>query len=149
MILLFFLMYWELLAGKRNETAERNLLTDEEADAIDREKILRLTASPLADRIRQSPKVYREVPFVMRYELSSARGEEVLVHGIIDCFFEEDGEIVLVDYKSDYIRGSAEEWARTHAVQMDIYKKAVTEATALNVKETWLYSFYYNKAIPL
>jgi ATP-dependent helicase/nuclease subunit A len=138
----------EDIEGLIEDLCQRNLLTDEEADAIDRGKLLRLTLSPLAERIRMSPRVYREVPFVMRSDFFDS-GEEALLHGIIDCFFEEDGEAVLVDYKSDWVSGSPEDWAATHTLQMSVYKKAVAEATGLNVKEVWLYSFYLGEAVRL
>lgn len=125
----------------------KNLISDEEAVYINREKILTLTNSPLAARIRQSLKVYRETPFILALPASelypdnpAAQDETVLVHGIIDCYFEEDGEIVLVDYKSDA-------QPTRHITQMEIYKKAITNATALNVKEVLIYSFALGEAV--
>ena len=32
--------------------------------------------------------------------------ELVVIQGIIDAYFEEDGELILVDYKTDRIRSS-------------------------------------------
>jgi ATP-dependent helicase/nuclease subunit A len=136
----------EAIEGLIGSLTERNLLTGEEAAAIDRDKILRLTHSAIADRIRSSSRVYREVPFVMRHDFYDS-GEEALLHGIIDCFFEEDGEAVLLDYKSDRVTVAPADWASNHALQMSVYKKAVAEATGLNVKETWLYSFYLGEAV--
>ena len=131
------------------DLASKNLLTLEEAAFIDRQKIFALINSSLAGRIRNSPKVYRETPFILAMPAIElypdnpvAQNESVLVHGIIDCYFEENGEIVLVDYKSD---------ARPerHAVQMQIYKKAIANATAMNVKEVLIYSFALGRAVPL
>jgi len=119
----------------------KNLLTDEEAGFIDKAKIHALVTSPLAERIRNSPNVYRETPFVLAVPATdfypdspAAANETILVHGIIDCYFEEDGQIVLLDYKSDA------QPAR-HRTQMEIYKKAIANATAKNVKEMLIYSF--------
>jgi len=129
------------------DLATKNLLTPEEIAFIDRSKIYELINSPIAARIRRSPKVYRETPFVMALpatELYDHAGldETILVHGIIDCYFEEDGEIVLLDYKSD-------SRPERHKTQMDIYKKAIANATAMNVKEVLIYSFALGKAIAL
>jgi len=129
----------------------KNLLTLEEASFIDKSKLQTLINSPLAERIRNSPKVYRETPFIL--SLSAAelyrnnpaaiiQDETILVHGIIDCYFEECGEIVLVDFKSDA-------QPERHITQMEIYKKAIANATAMNVKEVLIYSFALGKAIPL
>ncbi|MCL2286212.1 MAG: helicase-exonuclease AddAB subunit AddA, partial [Firmicutes bacterium] len=127
----------------------RNLLTHEEAAFIDRAKIETLINSPLAERIRNSSNVYRETPFILALPAAelypdnpAAQNENVLVHGIIDCYFEENGEIVLVDYKSDA-------QPTRHTTQMEIYKKAIENATAMKVKEVLIYSFALGKAIPL
>jgi ATP-dependent helicase/nuclease subunit A len=90
---------------------ERNLLTAEEAAAVDIKKILAFMGSPLAERMRAAKTLQREVPFVMDMPDFKGHGERVLVHGIIDCYFEEAGKIVLVDYKSGAVRGDADAWA--------------------------------------
>jgi len=131
------------------ELTANSLLTTEDAELIDKSKIIALANSPLAQRIRNSPKIYRETPFILALPAAElypdnprAQSETVLVHGIIDCFFEEDGEIVLVDYKSDV-------HPSRHATQMRIYKKAIANATAKNVKEVLVYSFALGRAVEL
>jgi len=129
----------------------KNLLTIEEASFVDKSKLETLINSPLAERIRNARNVYRETPFILAlpavelYPNNPAAkilNETVLVHGIIDCYFEENNEIVLVDYKSDA-------QPERHSIQMEIYKKAIANATAMNVKEVLIYSFALGKAIPL
>jgi ATP-dependent helicase/nuclease subunit A len=133
--------------GLIDELAGHNLLTPEEAAAVNRSFIERFVQSRLADRMRQARVLYREVPFVMGlspqevYPDSTAEDETILVHGIIDCYFEENGGIVLVDYKSDVVADSPAVWAESHRVQMGIYKKAVARATGREVREALLYSF--------
>jgi len=77
--------------------------------------------------------------------------EKILVHGIIDCYFEEDNEIVLVDYKSDFIPNDLpiNEWAEKHKTQMMIYKNALMKSTKKNVKEVLLYSFSRGKVVQI
>ncbi|MCL2199057.1 MAG: PD-(D/E)XK nuclease family protein, partial [Defluviitaleaceae bacterium] len=133
----------------------KNLLTPEDAAAIPQEKIVHLANSPLSARIRKAAaqgKLYRETPFVLALpaiQLYPEAPEEdtILVHGIIDCHFEEDGALVLVDYKSDHITGTLENWAKNHKVQLDIYKQALSKATKMEVKETLLYSFSHGKTV--
>jgi len=130
------------------DLAAKNLLTPEEAAFIDRKKIETLISSPLATRIRNSPKVYKETPFILALPAAelypdnpaATEDETVLVHGIIDCYFEEDDQIVLLDYKSDA-------QPDRHIVQMQIYKKAIENATNKIVKEVLIYSFALSKAI--
>jgi ATP-dependent helicase/nuclease subunit A len=128
--------------------AEKNLITQEEAAAIDRTKILALVDSPLANRMRTaaaSGKLYRETPFVLALPATQLFDEEtedtILVHGIIDCHFEENGKLILVDFKSDKISVPLEKWAQNHRTQLEIYKQALTQAAKMEVAEVLLYSF--------
>ena len=87
--------------------------------------------------------VRREQPFVFEYE-----GQ--LIQGIIDLYFEEDGELVLVDYKTDRVmKGEAgeKELVKRYAIQLDYYAKALTQLTGKTVKEKIIYSFALGKAI--
>jgi len=124
----------------------RNLLSEQDAALVNRTWLKTLINSNLADRMRKSTKIYRETPFVMKLSAAelypNSQDEEVLVHGIVDCFFEENGELVLVDYKSD---GNP----TRHTTQMAIYKKAIENSMAMKVKEVLIYSFALGKAIPL
>ncbi|MCL2360239.1 MAG: helicase-exonuclease AddAB subunit AddA [Defluviitaleaceae bacterium] len=126
---------------------EKNLLTPEAAIAINRSKILKLALSPMADRIRASGNVYRETPFVMAIPANDLYAdlpqtqESILVHGIIDLYFEEPDGLVLVDFKSESPGPDPKAWIQTHSTQLQIYKKAIEKATSSNVKEVLLYSF--------
>ena len=109
---------------------------------MDAEKLAEFARSELGRRIVASPYVCREKPFNMIYNV---KGSETLVQGIIDCFFEEDGKLVLVDYKTTNIKSKEEfqrrkdEIAQRYALQMEIYRQVLTEATGKEVKETCLY----------
>ena len=130
-----------------SELVEKNLLTQEAATAIDRRKILNLANSQIAGRIRAAKEVHREALFVMAIPAAEIypdipnSEESILVHGIIDCYFEENGQLVLVDFKSENPGPNPNAWAETHRIQLQIYKKAIAEATAKTVKEVILYSF--------
>ncbi|MCL2526992.1 MAG: UvrD-helicase domain-containing protein [Defluviitaleaceae bacterium] len=134
---------------------EKNLLTQEIGAAIDHKKILALATSPIADRIRAASKVHRETPFVMAIPApevypeidQSLVKETILVHGIIDCYFEEGDGLVLIDFKSESPGPDPAAWASTHRTQIEIYKKAIKEATGKYVKEAFLYSFAAGAAI--
>ena len=77
--------------------------------------------------------------------VNATGSEKISVQGVIDCFFEEDGELVLVDYKSNYIDTKLpfeKEAARikdTYAVQVEIYRSALSSALGKPVKEAYLY----------
>ena len=72
----------------------------------------------------------------------------VLIQGIVDVWFLEDGEIVLLDYKTDMV-SSEKTLTDRYAVQLELYKRALEAATGKKVKETYIYSFTLNKVIKL
>ena len=70
----------------------------------------------------------------------------MLIQGIIDDYFEENGEIVLVDYKTDAVK-SGEELIRRYETQVKYYKEALENLTDKKVKEIILYSFALNEIV--
>ena len=62
-----------------------------------------------------------------------------IIRGIIDCFFEEDDGLVILDYKTGNSRGSEDEIRKKYEVQIDIYSKALEAASGKPVKEAYLY----------
>ena len=78
------------------------------------------------------------------------QGETVLVQGIIDAYFVEDGEIVLVDYKTDRVRrGQEQKLIDLYHVQLEDYAQALERMTGKKVKEKIIYSFTLQKEIVL
>ena len=72
--------------------------------------------------------------------------ETILVQGIIDVYFEEDGELVVLDYKTDRVSHESELSERYHA-QLDYYAKALEQLTGKKVKEKLIYSFSLQRTI--
>lgn len=90
-----------------------------------------------------SGRARREQPFVFEYE-----GQ--LIQGIIDMYFEEYGELVLIDYKTDRVNKSTageQELVKRYAIQLDYYAKALAQLTGKRVKEKIIYSFALGKGI--
>ncbi|MEG0978536.1 MAG: helicase-exonuclease AddAB subunit AddA [Oscillospiraceae bacterium] len=133
---------------------EQDFLTKEEADAIDIKKVDFFFHSPLAMRIFESKNVMREKKFAVNMPIISfddALGnkfanEQVLVQGIADCAFVEDGELVILDYKTDSVK-SLDVLAERYKSQLKIYSFALNEGTGLKVKVALLYSFELFKSI--
>ena len=80
--------------------------------------------------------------------------EKILVHGIIDCHFEEpdkngNPQLILLDFKSDNIPHSItlSQWAKRHRAQLEIYAQALVAATNMKVADILLYSFSRNEAV--
>ncbi len=110
-------------------------------------QLVRFFRDPIAWRMWRAAAagtLYREQPFV--YGISAARlksqfpaEEKVLIQGIIDAFFVEDGQIVVVDYKTDRVETGQELWNR-YAEQLKYYEEALGKLMQLPVKEKILYS---------
>ena len=135
----------------QRETASLRL-TEEYARAVSLPKIRHFLEQELAYRMWRAFEqglLYREQPFVLgidakRLDPELPDGEKVLIQGIIDVFFIEDGEIVLLDYKTDVIDSLQALWNR-YSVQIQYYEEALTKLMQLHVKERILYSFYLEK----
>ena len=127
-------------------------LTEEYAKAVSLPKILNFLEQELAYRMWRAQEqglLYREQPFVLgidakRMDPDLPEGEKVLIQGIIDVFFIEDSEIVLLDYKTDVIDSLEALWNR-YNVQIQYYEEALTKLMQMPVKERILYSFYLEK----
>ena len=127
-------------------------LTEEYAKAVSLPKILNFLEQELAYRMWRAQEqglLYREQPFVLgidakRLDPDLPEGEKVLIQGIIDVFFIEDGEIVLLDYKTDVIDSLEALWNR-YNVQIQYYEEALMKLMQMPVKERILYSFYLEK----
>ena len=91
----------------------RELLTPQEAQVVDTAKLEEFFRSKLGQRLLKADRIFREVPFnldiraadVYRELDGEVYGEEtILLQGVIDCCFEEDGKMILVDYKTDRVK---------------------------------------------
>lgn len=135
-----------------------NLIT-EELKTINQEKLLMFLTSNIAERMRKASmekKLFTERQFIMGVEATEINkhmksDELVLIQGIIDVYFEEEGEIVLLDYKTDRVDFSTgeETLIKRYAVQLDYYERALVKLTNKKVKERVIYSFALDKAIRL
>lgn len=122
------------------------------------EKLYAFATSQTGIRMKKAAeegRLYREQPFVhampaKRLHADWNSEEPVMIQGIIDAYFEEDDAIVLLDYKTDYVKsGEPEELAGKYKTQMDYYRAALESITGKKVKETLLYSVYLEKIIYL
>ncbi len=128
------------------------LLTDEEVEVIDKEKISRFFESDIGVRMLKSDNIFKEVPFVYRKHANQIiegleSEEDIYIQGIVDCYFEEDGDIVLVDYKTDYVVDDVDVLIDRYREQLNMYKEAIEGITERKVKESYIYSFNLNREV--
>lgn len=137
-----------------------NILSKQESESINTKKILTFLSSEIVKRIKLSDSVYKETPFVMGlspYEILgneyiniNADDNNILVHGIIDLYFEENNNLILLDYKTDYIENNnINEILDKYKIQINLYKKALELSTGKKVSEAGLYLFGINSYVTL
>ncbi len=140
------------------QMVQKDRLTDKQRDALSIRKLERFLQSPIAARMAASPLLLREFPFAVERPVTEfvsgdtlppdARGETVLVQGIVDAAFEEHGELVIVDYKTDRVT-SGEELVSRYRPQLEIYKTALSRALQRPVRRCVIYSFHLGTSIDL
>jgi ATP-dependent helicase/nuclease subunit A len=139
------------------DMVSRELLTETQMQAVNADKIYRFLESNLGKRLLQAEKLYREVPFNLEIKCieifkdlpADVYGKETTVlQGIIDCYFEEDGKLVLLDYKTDYVpQGGAEELKEKYRTQLEYYARALEQITGKQVSGKYIYSFWAESAV--
>ena len=143
------------VAAELDRLIERRFLPFAARELVNVEAIERFFASELYTDIRSADRLFREKRFNVNLAAScfteemkeQLADEYVLVQGVIDCFYyDENGDIVLVDYKTDSVK-DAETLIQRHSRQLYYYKKALEAITGEKVKKTIIYSFALNSAI--
>lgn len=149
---------FECIRLQLEQAVEKGYLSEQEGEIIQIQDFADLLNSPLGQRMaraQQDGQLYREQPFVMGIpaaEMNSRwpQEETILIQGIIDAFFYEENEIILVDYKTDRARaGEEHKLVQKYKVQLDSYARALEKVTGKKVKEKILYSFTLKKAISI
>lgn len=155
-----FMQFSDYSAARANIESELarlvdgGFLSEDEGKAVNIGAAKRFFMSPLAERIFASDNVMREKKFASLFpakffypELTGEAAEEkIVVQGIADCVFVEDGELVIVDYKTD-TGVDAEALLDRYSAQLEIYREALSQALGMPVKETLLYSFFMNSTV--
>ena len=121
-------------------------------------KVLHFFRSDLGKRMQRAARkgtLRKEQPFVIgipyrevyKEEGAEQSEEYVMVQGIIDAFFEEDGALVLVDYKTDSVKTDVKEvLTKRYRTQLAYYEQALFQVTGKTVKEKMIYAFTNGEA---
>ena len=135
-------------------------MTGSEYELLSANRILEFCKSDIFSRMKTadfSGLLHRESPFVMGEDatklfdgLSENHTDDgmILIQGIIDAWFIEDGQAVLVDYKTDSVKDGQALILR-YQKQMELYGSAIQKATQMPIKESILYSFHLGEVVPL
>ncbi len=144
------------IADEVTRLVEGQYITPQQGDAVNPADILAFFRSELGTRLRRSPRVEREFKFSLLvpaadYYPEAAAGEEVLLQGVVDCWFtEEDGTVTVADFKTDRVGEDAVAGrAEDYRPQLDAYTRALAQAAGAVVRRRCLWFFSVGHEIEL
>ncbi|MDP4177862.1 MAG: helicase-exonuclease AddAB subunit AddA [Bacillota bacterium] len=136
---------------------DNEILTMEQSQTVNTKKIDRFFKSVLGTRMLNSNKIEREVLFHIKLrctdiykelEKEMYKNDSVLLQGAIDCYFEEEDGLVLIDYKTDYVtEDKINEIKNRYKAQIEYYTEALLRVTGKKVKERYIYLFWNGETI--
>jgi ATP-dependent helicase/nuclease subunit A len=149
-----FMQFCDFVSARQDINAEIERLKDKgyisslQADSIDKEKASRFINSELITRALNSEKVFKEYRFAIKVKASRVSedvnenyDDEIILQGAVDLAFVENGELVIVDYKTDRVKDTNALYSIYHN-QLKIYKEAMEQCTDYKVKECMIYSIH-------
>jgi ATP-dependent helicase/nuclease subunit A len=136
------------------ELIKTGIFPEQQKTMLDFEKLNIFFQSNLVKRILASPYVLREYQFSVDIKASTIKkdltgnlkDELVILQGVIDCIFEEDGYIVIVDYKTDRTK-TTKKLVELYSHQLNLYRYAIERCMDKKVKDCVIYSFDLGKEI--
>lgn len=141
------------IEASAEELVKKGAIDEDAYKSLDLNRIASFFESDLGKRCIKASlegSLRKEKPFTV---VMDREGQDVLVQGVIDCCFDEDGEMVLIDYKSSFIHKNKPYEAEIDRIrheyepQIAIYGKALKEGAGKPLKEAYLYLFLYDEAI--
>lgn len=133
----------------------KQVITEKEMDSINPYKILEFTKSEIWEQLKTAKEIYQEKPFYINVPAKQIYeqeiDEDILVQGIIDLYYiNKDDNLILLDYKTDYIeKGNEIQLVNKYEKQLDLYKQALEAALHRKVDKIYIYSVYLGKEIEI
>ena len=140
------------------ELKNKNLIAEVEANSININTLVEYTKSDLFNELKNAKEINKEKPFYINVKasrlydnISKNNDENILVQGVIDLYYiNKNDELVLIDYKTDYIEKDKEqELVEKYKEQLNLYKEALEKSLNRKVNKVALYSLYLNKEIEI
>ena len=152
----------DYLQALTRQLTEHAFLTPQEQELFEAEPLLTFMQSALfrraaaADALglcRKETSFAIQVPARRLYPDLAAAGEDpVLIQGAIDLFFEEEGGMILVDYKTDRVEEGAQGEAKlvqNYRGQLKLYGEALARLTGKPVRQLLIYSLALGREVPV
>jgi ATP-dependent helicase/nuclease subunit A len=129
------------------------MLTAEQYSSVDVQVIFGFYETEIGQRLLRSKQVLREAPFsyglqageIYPFSPEATQTEMVLIQGVIDCLFEDEKGLILLDYKTDAVRtADIPHLAERYRTQLELYARAVEQIWKKKVSQ--IYLFYFDGA---
>lgn len=133
------------------DLVKREIITQVEAENINTKAIFQFTQSSIWQEMKKAKEIQREKPFYITIPAKEIYQEEVpeeiLVQGMIDLYYiNQEEELVLVDYKTDFVQTETE-LIDKYKNQLEWYQKALEEAMQKKVSRVLIYSTFLGKVL--
>ena len=145
----------EKLKNMVNNLVKQEIILPKEAESVNYNKILAFLRSNIWKEMQTAKVVEQEKAFYLNLKANEIyqnnAEDEILVQGIIDLYYiTNNDELVLVDYKTDYVENNNEQSLEDkYNIQLEIYKKALEESLNRKVDKVYIYSTWLNKEIEI
>ncbi|TYP78022.1 UvrD-helicase domain-containing protein [Paenibacillus methanolicus] len=148
----------EQVKGVLRSLIERQMLTAKQGEAVDSAAVAAFYREPVGQRLLRAKWVKRETPFSCAFAASrvypdaaeGAGDEPIMIQGVIDCLFEDEGGLVLLDYKTDRVAEDRyAEAAEKHRFQMKLYAEAIGMILGRPVDACYLFFLNGGRAVQM
>ena len=142
------------VASELQRLVDDGMLSEVEAEVVDKKAVSAFFISDLAKRMLSAEKIYKEYAFTVSIPVEEMEpgiksdDEVIIIEGVADCAFVENGELVIIDFKTDKVNSGAE-LAEKYKEQLAIYRRCLGEVIGLPVKQTLIYSFKLGETVEI
>ena len=138
------------LEREAKRLTENEFISKRDGELIEKEKILRFLQSDTMRRLNTLGTCNKEQRFLFtlpaRKVIDTDSEEPIIIQGVIDCWYIENGKAVIVDYKTDSVKDAAE-LVRRYEVQLKMYEKALSVLNGITTAHKYIYSFALSEFI--
>lgn len=125
---------------------DNDVLTQAEADTVDKKAILEFLKSPLGELLKTSDEIYKEHSFnILTKDVFENQAENIQLQGVIDCYFKKDDDYIILDFKTGNSKNN--DVNESYKLQLEFYKKAVKIMHNTDNIKAYLYFFGDKTAI--
>ncbi|UUC43242.1 helicase-exonuclease AddAB subunit AddA [Clostridioides difficile] len=141
----------------------KGIITEKQASIVNPYKIYKFFESNIGKRMLNAELINREKSIYAQVNMKDIYiyeklinnddkklydEESVMLRGIVDAYFEEDNQIVLVDYKTDFVNEeNINQIIEKYKKQLDLYADSIETLTGKSVKEKCIYLFGVDEAV--